>query len=135
LNGSEAAAQILVQTLDSASARERQMLVAEITLVRDHRASPLFCYLVRHLNRSRYTELYLATLDMLGTFGDPEAIEALKVALHRRDFWAPFRTRRARAAAAAALRRIGTPAALDVLKSASASGSRGARAAARAQVK
>jgi hypothetical protein len=135
LNGSEAAARILVQTLDAAAGRERRTLVAELTSVRDRRASPFFCYLAQHLNRSRHTELYLSTLDTLGGFDDPEAIEALKVALHRTDFWAPFRTRRARAAAAAALGRIGTPAALDVLERASASGSRGARAAARAQVK
>jgi hypothetical protein len=135
LNGSDAAAEILVRALDTASGRTRQALVAELTSIRDRRASPLFCYLVRHLNRSRHTAVYLAALDALGTFGDPEAVEALKIVLHRHDFWAPLRTRRARAAAAAALRRIGTPPALDVLERVSKSGSRGARAAARAQLK
>jgi HEAT repeat protein len=86
---------------------------------------------VRNLNRSRHAQLYLSALDALGTFGDPAAVEALKGALHRGEFWAPFRTRRARTAAAAALRRIGTPPALDVLKTASSTGSRGTRAAAR----
>jgi len=135
LNGSDAAAEILVQALDTASGRARQALVAELTAIRDQRASPLFCYLVRHLNRSRHTGVYLAALDTLGTFGDPEAVDGLKIALYRHDFWAPIRTRKARAAAAAALRRIGTAPALDVLKTASSSGSRGTRAAARAQLK
>jgi hypothetical protein len=108
--------------------------VAELTSIRDPRASPLFCYLVRHLNRSRHAHVYLSALDALGTLGDPDAVDALKIALYRSDFWAPFRTRKARAAAAAALRRIGTPQALDVLKRASGSRSRGTRAAARAHL-
>jgi HEAT repeat protein len=54
----------------------------------------------------------------LGTFGGPGAVEALKFALHQGDFWSPLATRRLRSAAAQALRRIGTPAALEVLREA-----------------
>ena len=77
----------------------------------------------------------MAAIDALGSFGGPDAVEALKAALHEGDCWAPLRTRVACAAAAAqALRRLGTPAALDVLREASSTGPRGARAAARAEL-
>jgi HEAT repeat protein len=62
-------------------------------------------------------------------------VEALKEALQRGDWMAPLRTRRTRASAAQALRRIGTSAAVTVLREASARGSRGVRAAARAELK
>jgi len=58
----------------------------------------------------------------------------LNFALHQTEWWAPMRTRRIRAAAAGALRQIGTPAALDVLRAAASRGPRGVRAAARAQL-
>ena len=134
LNGSKEAAVILVQALDTVGGRVRETLVSELTSVRDQRASPLFCYLVRHLNRSRHSQVYLSALEALGAFSDAEAVEALKEALHRGDLWAPLRTRKARAAAAASLRRIGTPPAVGVLEAAASRGSRGTRAAARAQL-
>jgi HEAT repeat protein len=75
--------------------------------------------------------VYLAAVEALSTFTEPEAVDALKIALYRGEWWAPLRTRTARAAAAASLRKIGTTQALDVLKAAAAHGSRGTRAAAR----
>lgn len=134
LNGSDEAAAILVKALDTVSGRARQTLVSELATIRDPRASPLFCYLARHLNRSRHPQVYLSALEALGAFAEPEAVDALKLALHRGEWWAPLRTRRSRSAAAASLRRIGTPQAVDVLQTASASGSRGTRSAARAQL-
>ncbi|HVH56593.1 MAG TPA: HEAT repeat domain-containing protein [Vicinamibacterales bacterium] len=134
LNGSDEAAAILVKTLDTVSGRARETLVAELTQVRDQRAAPLLCYLVRNLNRSTHAQVYLSALEALGTFPDPAAVDVLKDALHRGDLWAPMRTRRARAAAAATLRRIGTPQAIDTLQSAARTGSRGTRAAARAHL-
>jgi len=134
MNGSDEAAAILVQALDTVSGRARETLVAELTNVRDERATPLLCYLVKHLNRSKHAQLYLSALEALGAFADPRAVDALGVALHRGDLWAPLRTRKARSAAAASLRKIGTPQAIDVLQSAAARGSRGTRAAARAQL-
>lgn len=134
LNGSDEAGAILVNALHTVSGRARQTLIAELASIRDRRASPLFCYLARHLDRRRHAQLYLAVIDGLGTFADPVAVDTLKDALHRGEWWAPLRARRARSAAAAALRRIGTPQAIDVLRNASATGSRGTRVAARAQL-
>jgi HEAT repeat protein len=102
--------------------------------MRDERAAPLFCYLVRHMNRRKEQQLYLSSIEALGTFGGPDAVEALKFALHQGDWRAPLQTRRLRAAAARALRRIGTPAAVDVLREASTQGPRGVRSAARSQL-
>jgi hypothetical protein len=131
MNGSKEAAVILVQALDAAGGRVRETLAAELKNVRDPRASPLFAYLVRHLNRSKHPQVYLSAVEALGAFTDAETVETLKDALHRGDFWAPLRTRKARAAAAASLRKIGTAPAIEALKAAASHGSRGARTAAR----
>lgn len=135
MSGSDEAAVILVQALGSVGGRARQTLVNELTTIRDPRASPLFCYLVRHLNPSRHAAVYLSAIEALGTFGDPEAVDALKIAIHRGHWLAPVQTRRTRAAAAASLRRINSPGALDVLTSAAARGSRGTRTAAKAALR
>jgi hypothetical protein len=134
LNGSDAAAALLIQALATVTGRARQTLVAELTSIRDPRSASIFSYLVRHLDRARHPQLYAAAIETLGTLGAPEGIEALGAALQRGDWWAPMRTRRTRTAAAAALRRIGTPAALDALQDAARRGSRGTRAAARAHL-
>ena len=78
LNGSDEAAAILVQALATVSGRARQTLISELTSIRDRRASPLFCYLVRNLNRSKHSQVYLSALDALGTFATPDAVDALK---------------------------------------------------------
>jgi hypothetical protein len=134
LNGSDEAGRILLEALGKVSGRARQTLVAELSNVKDRRASPVLAYLVRHLNRARHPQVYLSAIEALGTFGDPEAVDALKGALHAGDWWSPVRTRNTRAAAAASLRRIGTPEAVGALKAASQNGSRGTRAAARAEL-
>lgn len=134
MNGSAAACEILLDALAKNAGRARATLVNELVGLRDERAAPLFCFLIRRLDRGRQYPVYLAAIECLGGFGAPEAIEALEFALHQGTWWAPWRTRRARAAAAAALRRIGTPAALDVLRAASSRGALGVRAAARAEL-
>jgi HEAT repeat protein len=58
----------------------------------------------------------------------------LSFALHQGDWWAPLRTRRMRAAAAGALRKVGTSKAVDALREASSRGTMGVRAAARAEL-
>jgi HEAT repeat protein len=133
-NGSAEAATILVNALHSSTGRTRQTLVTELTSIRDPKAAPIFAHLVRKLNRQKLPQVYVTAVEALGMFGDADGIDALKTALHRGDWWAPLRTRNERAAAAAALRRIGTPQALEVLRSAASSGSRGTRAAARASL-
>ena len=134
MNGSDEASRILLQAITSTSGRSRETLLNELTSMRDERAAPLFCYLVRHMDRRKEQQLYLSSVDALGTFGGPDAVEALKLALYQADFWSPLQTRKLRAAAARALAKIGTPAALDVLREASAKGARGVRSAARAQL-
>lgn len=134
LNGSAEAAAILINALHSANGRARQTLVNELTSVRDPKAAPLFCHVVNKLNYSKLPQVYLTALEALGSFSEPEAVDALKTALYRGEWWAPGRTRKARAAAAASLRRIGTDHALDALRDAAANGSRGTRAAARAEM-
>jgi hypothetical protein len=135
LNGSDAASQILLQALTRMTGRPRETLIAELTGMRDERAAPLFCYLVRHLDRKAFPGVYVGAIEALGSFGGPDAVEALKGALQHGDWLAPWRTRRTRAAAAAALRKIGTPAALAALQDASTRGRRGVRTAARSELK
>ena len=135
LNGTDAASQILLQALTTTTGRPRETLIAELTAMRDERAGPLFCYLVRHLDRKAFPAVYLSAIEALGSFGGPDAVEALKAALQHGDWFAPWRTRRTRAAAAAALRRIRTPPALGALQDASTRGRRGVRSAARTELK
>jgi hypothetical protein len=135
LNGTDAASQILLQALTGTTGRPRQTLIAELTAMRDERAAPLFCYLVRHLDRKAFPNVYVSAIEALGSFGGPDAVEALKEALQHGDWFAPWRTRRTHAAAAAALRRIGTPPAVTALRDASTRGRLGARTAARTELK
>jgi len=135
LNGTDAASQILLQALTQTTGRPRDTLIKELSGMRDERATPLFSFLVRHLNRKTFAALYLGAIEALGSFGGDGAVAALKEALQHGDLMAPLRTRRGRAPAAQAQRRIGTPAAMDALRDAAAQGPRGARAAARAELK
>lgn len=134
LNGTDEASGILMKALASANARTRQSITSELVSMRDERAAPLFCYLLRHADRRTLQQVYLTSIEALGTFGGADAVQALKVALYQGDWWAPLRTRRMRNAAAGALRKIGAPAAVDVLREASARGSHGVRSAARAEL-
>ena len=133
-NGSAEAATILINALHTATGRTRQTLVTELTSIRDPKAAPIFAHIVRKLNRQKLPHVYMTAVEALGMFGDADAVDALKTALFRGDWWAPLRTRKERAAAAAALRRIGSPQAFEVLRVAATSGSRGTRAAARASL-
>jgi HEAT repeat protein len=103
--------------------------------MRDERAAPLFSYLVRRIDRRAFPAVYVGAVDALGSFGGEEAIEALKFALLQGDWRSPLRTRRTRAAAAQALRRIGTAAAIGALQEASTRGPRGTRTAAKAELR
>jgi hypothetical protein len=72
-------------------------------------------------------------MDALGKLGgDPESVQALIKVLHRGEWWAPLRTGRLRAAAAAALRAAGSPEAERALQDAASGGSRSVRRIARA---
>jgi len=134
MNGSEEASRLLMQAITSASGRSRETLLKELTGIRDERVGPVFSYLVRHMDRRKEAELYMTAVVALGSFGGSDAVAALKFALHESDIWSPMATRRLRAAAAQALRRLGTPAALEALREASERGSRGVRSAARSEL-
>ena len=131
LNGSEDASQILLNGIRTTSGRVRETLVTELTNARDTRSAPFFSHVVRHMDRRTEPRLYVAAIEALGAINNQEAIEALRYALYQGDWRTPFETRRVRSAAAAALRRIGAPPAIEVLREASRRGNRGVRAAAR----
>ena len=134
MNGSEEASAILLRALTAATGRTRETLANELLATKDERAAPLYGYLVKHMKRAAFPKIYLAAVEALANSKSHEAVQALKVALHHGELWAPMRTRRLRAAAATSLRAIGTPEAIDALRETSDRGPRGARAAARAQL-
>jgi HEAT repeat protein len=133
--GTDAAFKILQEALASGTARSRDAIMQSIGVVRDERATPLFVYILEHVDhRGALGWVYLRAVESLGALRDPAGVPPLRTALHTGEWWAPRRTAALRAAAAAALARIGTPDALAVLDDAVANGRRGVRAAARAQL-
>ncbi|HEY7499641.1 MAG TPA: HEAT repeat domain-containing protein [Vicinamibacterales bacterium] len=133
MNGSKEAGTILLNALIAAKSPTRETLLSEALKMRDQRAAPLFGYLVRHVDPRQFPELYLTSIEALGSFGGADAIDALKSALHAGAWYRPFSTRKYRGAAAHALGRAGN-AGRDVLREASKSGGLGVRAAARAEL-
>jgi hypothetical protein len=132
LNGSEDASRILLDAVRTTSGRAHESLMSQITGGRDERAVPFFRYVVQHMDRRLEPRLYLLAIESLGSTDGAESIAALKTALYLMDWKAPFEARRVRIAAAGALRRIGSPPALDALREATERGSRSVRSAARA---
>jgi hypothetical protein len=133
--GTDAAYRILEQALGGGTARSREAIMQSIGLVRDERATPLFAYILGHIDhRGALAPVYLRAIESLGALRDPGGIAPLRDALYKGEWWAPRRTGALRAAAAAALARIATPDALAVLDEAVSRGSRGVRSAARAQL-
>lgn len=134
LNGTEEACAILLHALAGTNARTRQSITTELASMRDERSAPLFCHLLRRADRGALQQVYLQSIEALGTIGSAEGIEALTFALYQSQWWAPLRTRRIREAAAGALRKVGTPSAVEALRDASAKGPHGVRSAARAEL-
>ncbi len=134
MNGSDEASAMLLRAVTTASGRTRETLIAELMSIRDERVVPVFAYFLRHVDKGVTEKMFSGAVDALGTHGGPEAVDALKYALHHGVWWAPFRTRHQRAAAAAALARIGSPPALDALRAASTRGPRGVRTVARTEL-
>jgi len=133
--GTDAAFRILEQALTSGTTRSRDAIMQSMGLVRDERATPLFAYILGHVDhRGALAPVYLRTIESLGALRDPAGIAPLREALYKGEWWAPRRTSALRTAAAAALARIGTPEATSVLEEAVERGSRGIRSAARAQL-
>jgi len=133
--GTEGAFKILEQALTTGTPQSRDAIMHSINTVRDERATPLFAYILEHVDhRGTLAPIYLRAIESLGVLKDPHGIPPLKDALRKGEWWAPRRTAALRHAAAAALAKIGTPDAVAALEEAAATGSRGMRAAARAQL-
>jgi HEAT repeat protein len=133
--GTDAAFRILEQALASGTTRSRDAIMQSIGTARDERATPLFAYILEHVDhRGALAKVYLRAIESLGTLRDPAGVPPLRGALYKGEWWAPRRTASLRTAAAAALARIGTPEALEALEEAADRGSRGIRSAARTQL-
>ncbi len=133
--GTDAAYRILEQALASGTAQSRDAIMQSIGRVRDERATPLFAYILGHIDhRGALAPIYLRAIESLGALRDPGGIAPLREVLYKGEWWAPRRTGATRSAAASALARIGTADAFAVLDEAVARGSRGVRSAARAQL-
>lgn len=133
--GTDSAYQVLQQALASGTERTRNSLMLALIAMRDKRAAPLFGYIVQHVDhRGVLRDVYLRSVEALGALRDESSVEVLKEALYRGEWWTPFRTAKLRATVVTALKRIGTTAAIDVLRRAAEEGPRGVRAAARAEL-
>jgi len=128
--GTEKAYRVLEEALSTGTERSRDAIMLAIGMQRDERATPLFAYILRHIDHRRLTAIYLRAIESLGALRDPDGIAPLVEALGKGEWWAPRRTAALRAASAAALARIGTPEAFSALETA-ADGSRRIRAVAR----
>ena len=114
----------LEKALTSGSDRQREAIMAALGSMRDERAVPLFCHMVGNdAFRKSLRSAWLAAVDGLAATGGPEAVDALREALQRGEWWAPRRTAALRKAVATALRRIGSPDAVRALEAAAEHGS------------
>jgi HEAT repeat protein len=130
--GTDESFQMLERILAAQNHRGRPAVVEELASTRDQKAAPLLCHLVRHLEcRGPLRATYFQWLGRLGLLGGPHAVGALSDVLQGGRWWAPFRTRDIRTAAAEALAEIKHPAAQEALAHLAASGSSGVRAIAR----
>jgi HEAT repeat protein len=133
--GTDEAYAVLERALTTGSERSRDAILSALGSMRDERAIPLFLHIVgRREYRRTARKVYLSALDVLGSMGGADALAGLGRALEDGEWWAPFRTSAIRAAAAAAIRQVGTPDAVSALEAAASGGSRGVRAAARQQL-
>ncbi len=132
LIGTDEAYSVLERALRSASAQSRETILQQLDMAGDERAAPLFSYIVRRGDyRKSLRAIYVKAVGALGRLGGDEAIDALKLALYRGEWWAPFRTAELRAAASRSLRQIGGERAAEVLREAAERGPRHVRNAAR----
>ena len=133
--GSAEAFAVLQRALTSGGASGS--ILQELLGMRDDRVVPLLCsVLTRDIPKGPAIETHAQIIDALGGLGDhAESARALRTVLYRGQWWAPYRTAAMRKAAAAALRRIGTPATLGILEEAVKTGSRRVRTVARAHTR
>ena len=132
LIGTDEAYSVLERALRSASTQSRETILEQLDMAGDERAAPLFSYIVRRGDyRKSLRAIYVRAIGALGRLGGDEAIDALKLALYRGEWWAPFRTAELRGAASRSLRQIASERSMDVLREAAERGPRHVRNAAR----
>ncbi|MCU1386134.1 MAG: hypothetical protein JWL71_4831, partial [Acidobacteria bacterium] len=101
--GTDAAYRILEQALAGGTTQSREAIMQSIGMVRDERATPLFAYILGHIDhRGALGPVYLRAIESLGALRDPAGIAPLRDALYRGEWWAPRRTGALRTAAASA---------------------------------
>ena len=92
--GTDAAYRILEQALAGGTTQSRDAIMQSIGLVRDERATPLFAYILGHIDhRGALAPIYLRAIESLGALRDPGGIAPLRDALYKGEWWAPRRTR------------------------------------------
>lgn len=130
--GTDSAYRVLSDALLAGTSARRDAIISSMTSARDERAVSVFAYVLDHVtHKGPQADLYMRAIQALGTLRHNDGVEALARALRRGDWWAPRRTFALRAAAAAALARIGTAEAALALEDAITNGTRGVRNAAR----
>ena len=127
----------LRDALTGGTPRTRDMIAGSLGTLRDERAAPLFAFIIRQGQyRGASEKIYVTCIELLGSLrvSSDVALGALQDAARRGEWWAPFRTRRLRAAAVRALVTIGSPDAIAVLHELAATGPSGTQRAAQAVV-
>jgi len=129
---SDAAFETLVRALTTGSDHARTVIIGVLSSIPNDEALPVVAYLVRTAPcRGPMWLVHERAVQRLGAIGGQMAVDALVEVMNKRVMWAPFKISVLRRLAADAIARIGTPAALDALRTAAATGMRGAKAAAR----
>ena len=132
--GTNEAYEALEQALKSGQPHTREAILQALGALRDERAAPLFVYILTHSGYKGSLEtVYISSIESLGRVAsDERSVSTLTEILHRGEWYAPNRTARIRAAAARALRAIGTASAERTLNEAVSGGAGGVKRAARA---
>jgi len=135
LIGTDEAFAVLEQALMGGDA-SRGTILQQLIGLRDDKAIPLLCYVLDHTSpRRKLVPVHAQIIEALGSLGaHPASTNTLRAVLYRGQWWAPLRTAALRQAAAAALKRLGSPETLAVLRDAAANGTRGVRNAAKRYV-
>lgn len=130
--GIDEAFQILARALSGGTDESRAVIMNALWSVPSSDAAPALAFVLRHTPPTgSMRDVHEKAIQRLGEVDSREAVEGLEHALHRGSLFTPFATAALRRQSAASLARIGSSRAIDVLKSAAATGSRGVRAAAR----
>jgi HEAT repeat protein len=132
--GTDEAYNVLEKALETGKQHTREAILRALGALRDERAAPLFIYILNHTGYKGQLEAdYVSAIESLGRVAvDERSVTTLKEILERGEWYARNRTARIRAAAARALRAMGSSGAERVLNEAAAGGSGGVRRAAKA---